>query len=253
MILLPADPLRRQVFDLYGEEGLKKGVTSPTGYIEPYVYHEKCDETYSSVMGSYSPYADLIDAVTHPPPLLATCGNRCAKVKDPPIQRLLNLNLTEVFFGGTKKLKVQRLELIDDMQCKTELREKLLVINFPPGVLPGTRYVFPEEGDQGPTRIPADIVFVVVDRPHEVFRREKANLHMRCQVSLKDALVGFGITVLMLDGRKFNVPITTTPISPGYVHNLVGEGLPLMDRPSERGNLYIAFESAVNTDFIYGK
>jgi DnaJ homolog subfamily B member 13 len=194
-------------------------------------------------MGSYSPYADLIDAVTHPPPLLATCGRRCAKVKDPPIERLLYLDLVEVSNGGTKKLKVERLELVDDMQCKTELREKLLVINFPPGVLHGTRFVFPEEGDQGPTRIPADIVFTVVDRPHVVFRREQANLHMRCEVALKDALVGFGLTVFMIDGRKFNVPITTTPIAPGYVHTLVGEGLPLMGNPNERGNLYIAFDS----------
>jgi DnaJ homolog subfamily B member 13 len=43
----PADPLRRQTFDLYGEEGLKRGVMSPSGYIDGYTYHGECEKTYA--------------------------------------------------------------------------------------------------------------------------------------------------------------------------------------------------------------
>lgn len=34
-----SDPLRRAVYDQYGEEGLKNGVPRPEGFVKPYVYH----------------------------------------------------------------------------------------------------------------------------------------------------------------------------------------------------------------------
>lgn len=40
------DPLRRTVFDQYGEEGLKRGVPGPKDYIQPYHYHGDPYKTY---------------------------------------------------------------------------------------------------------------------------------------------------------------------------------------------------------------
>lgn len=41
-----SDPLRRAVYDQYGEEGLKTGVPGPEDYIQPYVYHGNALRTY---------------------------------------------------------------------------------------------------------------------------------------------------------------------------------------------------------------
>ena len=41
-----SDPLKRAVYDQYGEEGLKHGVPGPDGYIQPYVYHGEPLRTY---------------------------------------------------------------------------------------------------------------------------------------------------------------------------------------------------------------
>ena len=45
-------------------------------------------------------------------------------------------------------------------------------------------------GDQRPGSAPADVVFVVTEKPHAVFRREGADLHCTLRVPLVDALCG---------------------------------------------------------------
>lgn len=60
----------------------------------------------------------------------------------------------QVFFGGLKKMKIQRLVLVGEEKAATELREKILTIHVKPGLPSGTKIIFPEEGDQGPTKIP---------------------------------------------------------------------------------------------------
>lgn len=43
-----SDPLRRAVYDQYGEAGLKRGVPGPQYYIQPYVFHGEPLKTYRS-------------------------------------------------------------------------------------------------------------------------------------------------------------------------------------------------------------
>lgn len=44
--LCAVNPLHREVFDRYGEEGLKRGTPAPMGYVQPYVYHGDYMRTY---------------------------------------------------------------------------------------------------------------------------------------------------------------------------------------------------------------
>ena len=57
-------------------------------------------------------------------------------------------------------MKIQRLVLVGDDKANTELREKILTIPIKPGLPTGTRIVFPEEGDQGPSKIPGKFIFI---------------------------------------------------------------------------------------------
>jgi len=41
-----SDPLRRAVYDQYGEEGLKNGVLRPERFVKPYVYHGEPMRTF---------------------------------------------------------------------------------------------------------------------------------------------------------------------------------------------------------------
>lgn len=149
-----SDPLRRAVYDHYGEEGLKSGVPGPEGYIQPYVFHGDPLKTYREFFGTASPYGDLLDILEHPLPFFDNPEGRGVKSKEETLIKPLLLTLSEVFFGGLKKMKIQRLVLVGEEKAATELREKILTIHVKPGLPSGTKIIFPEEGDQGPTKIP---------------------------------------------------------------------------------------------------
>ncbi|XP_015513655.2 dnaJ homolog subfamily B member 13 [Neodiprion pinetum] len=235
-----SDPFKRAIYDQYGEEGLKRGVPGPQDYIQPYVFHGDPLRTYRDFFGTSSPYADLLDVLANPLPLYELPEGRGIKRKEEPLIKPLLLTLNEVFFGGVKKMKIQRLVLSGDGKSATVPREKILTIPIKPGLPSGTEILFPEEGDQGPTKIPADIIFVTEDRPHDTFVRDGSNLLMIVDVFLREALTGFIVTVNTIDERILRVPITSV-VSPGYEKLVIGEGLPLVENPKERGDLIIRF------------
>jgi DnaJ-class molecular chaperone len=57
---------------------------------------------------------------------------------------------------------------------------------------------FPREGDQSPNKIPADIVFVIKDKPHAHYKRESSDLRYVAHLSLRDALCGTTVCVFIL-------------------------------------------------------
>ncbi|KAJ8669019.1 hypothetical protein QAD02_000278 [Eretmocerus hayati] len=243
-----SDPLRRAVYDQYGERGLKNHLRGPDGCIKPYVYHGQPLRTYREFFGTENPYADLLDNFGNT--RLPDCPEPPPKKKDEPLIKALPLSLNEVFYGGVKKMKIQRLVLVggdgddcgdDNNKGATALEEKILSIPIMPGMPSGMKIVFPEEGDQGPTKIPADVVFVTEDKPHDIFQRDGSDLRMTAKVFLSEALTGTVVTLHTVDDRLLRVPITSV-ISPDYVKRISGEGLPLIDDPDHRGDLIIDFE-----------
>jgi len=63
--------------------------------------------------------------------------------------------------------------------------DKILTIEIKRGWKEGTKITFPREGDESPNTIPADIVFVIKDKPHPQFRREGSNIVYPVRVSLR--------------------------------------------------------------------
>lgn len=89
----------------------------------------------------------------------------------------------------------------------SSIRDKILTITVKKGWREGTRITFPKEGDQGPNNVPADIVFIVRDKPHPRFKRDCNDLVFTARVLLGKALTGCSVEVPTLDGRLLNIPI----------------------------------------------
>jgi len=107
------------------------------------------------------------------------------KRQDPTITRDLPVSLEDVMHGATKKMKITRKVTADDGQSvRTE--EKILPIDVRPGWKAGTKITFPREGDQVPGSIPADIVFVVRDKPHAQFVRDGSDVKYRAKIGLRE-------------------------------------------------------------------
>lgn len=98
------------------------------------------------------------------------------------------VSLEDLCTGITKKMKITRQVLNPDGRT-TRAEEKLLTIEVKPGWKAGTKVTFAREGDQAANTIPADVVFVIRDKPHPIFTRDGADIKYRAKVSLRDVCI----------------------------------------------------------------
>ena len=155
------------------------------------------------------------------------------------ITRPLNLSLEELYSGTTKHLKIGRRLL----NGATE--EKVLEIEVFPGWKSGTKIRFPRAGNeqQGGEQ---DLVFIVEEKPHSVFKREGNDLVCHVRLPLVEALTGSGgkKTVETLDGRKLQVRIPSGVVKPGQETKIPGEGMPVRKDGSvkQKGDLTVKWD-----------
>jgi DnaJ family protein A protein 1 len=73
----------------------------------------------------------------------------------------------------------------------------------------GKKITFSGEGDQEPGLEPGDIIVVLDEKDHPIFKREKTDLHMKMPLTLTEALCGFQKVIKTLDNRQ--LVITSLP------------------------------------------
>lgn len=114
-------------------------------------------------------------------------------------------------------------------------------IDIKPGWKKGTKITFPEKGHEQPNVVPADLIFVIDEKPHGIYKRDGNDLVVNRRISLIDALAGTTIILPTLDGRSLTIPITDI-VKPGYEMVVPKEGMPIAKEPGKKGNLRIKFE-----------
>lgn len=236
-----SEPCRRALYDQYGEEGLKKGVPTNDGFILPYVYHDDALKTFKDFFGTTNPYVDLVQKRYSPEELFTFPLGKGVREKEPSLVRPLCLSLEEIFHGCVKKMKILRNVFEDNLEETTKPEEKILTIPIKRGLPSGTKFEFPEVGDQGHTIIPADVIFITEDKEHSVYRRQGLDLLTQQTISLEQALLGFTLPMMTLDQRLLQIPITQV-VSPEYEKIVESEGMPDCNDPKKRGHLIISFK-----------
>ena len=86
--------------------------------------------------------------------------------------------------GCAKRMKISRKVLRPD--GRREAEEKVLNIDVKPGWKAGTKITFQREGDQKPNSIPADVIFIIRDKPHDIFKREGSDIRYTAKITLAD-------------------------------------------------------------------
>ncbi|MFN3973556.1 MAG: J domain-containing protein, partial [Gemmobacter sp.] len=131
-------------------------------------------------------------------------GGRAGHGKPPaPIEHPLQCTLEELYTGTTKRLRITK--TITDASGQSMQVKKMLEVPVRAGFKAGTKITFEREGDELPGRIPADIVFVIQEKPHERFTREGNDLVYKPRVTLAQAFAGVRVPVPTLDGRTVHV------------------------------------------------
>ena len=110
------------------------------------------------------------------------------------------------------------------------------------GMKTGSRIVFQGESDEVPDADPGDLVIIISEEPHPVFKRRNDDLLLEKDINLYEALYGAKFIVDTLDDRQLLVE--TKPgevLTPGIVKSIEREGMPTQANPYERGKLFIQF------------
>jgi len=116
-------------------------------------------------------------------------------------------------------------------------------VHIDKGMKDGQRIMMRGEGDQAPGMEPSDVIIILQQKEHELFRRNGSDLYLTHKLGVVEALCGVEFTIKHLDGR--DLVIRNPPgnvIEPGAMRCVSGEGMPIYRNPFEKGNLYIKFE-----------
>lgn len=143
---------------------------------------------------------------------------------------------------GRPIISVPFLQNVSMFLCRKPTNlEEILTIDIKPGWKKGTKVTFPKKGNEKPNIIPSDLVFIIEERSHARFKRDKDDLIYTHRISLVEALTGCTVQLTTLDGRNLTVPVKSV-INPTSEEVVKGEGMPITKEPSKKGDLKIRFQ-----------
>jgi len=141
---------------------------------------------------------------------------------------------------------------------KVNRERKILEVSVDKGMEDGQKVTFSGEGDQEPGLEPGDIIIVLDEKAHALFKRNGQDLIMKMDISLTEALTGLKKAVKTLDDRTLVIQTVRGAsrkqhrqvfiskqlgevIKTGDLKMVRGEGMPQYRNPFEKGRLIIQF------------
>ncbi|PHT40772.1 hypothetical protein CQW23_19626 [Capsicum baccatum] len=246
-----SDPDKRQIYDQYGEEGLKE-IPSPGCSGHP----RNAEDIFAEFFGSspfgfgstgvkstrFSSEGSAFAGFGGGENIFRTASNGTGAnmpKKPPPVESKLPCSLEELYSGSTRKMKISRTVVDKNGWLVTE--SEILTIDVKPGWKKGTKITFPDKGNEQFNQLPADLVFVIDEKPHDVYKRDGNDLIRNYKVTLAEALGGTTVNLTTLDSRELTIPVNQI-VRPGYELVVAKEGMPITKEPGNRGDLKIKFD-----------
>lgn len=244
-----SDAEKRKIYDKHGEEGLNKGDTH--------------GDPFSSFFGDFSFFGggmrnhgqseiprggdivldleatleelytgNFVEVVRYKPVAKPTAGTRKCNCR----QEMQTISL------GPGRFQMIQQEVCDDCpNVKMVPEEKLLEIELEPGMRDGQEYPFVAEGEPHIDGEPGDLKFKIKQLKHKKFERRGDDLYTNVTITLLDALVGFEMDIVHLDGHKVHV-VRDKITWPGARIRKKSEGMPNYENNNLKGTLFITFD-----------
>ena len=216
------DPLKRRVYDLYGEQGVHI-LESP-----------KNDKAMEQMMGKTE--EDEND--------LANQVRRVGKT----IRLQFPVDLIDFYKGNEYKVEFTRRVMCrcptsgffcEKCRGRPTVRENATLRLFVErGTKEGTVVVFKNQGDTSEDNAPGNVEVVITSKKHPLFTRKGYDLHMNINVTLKEALLGFRREFDHIDGTKLVVE-SKTLLSCGKELRIPKRGLPTHNDTYENGDVVV--------------
>uniref|UniRef100_A0A914P738 Uncharacterized protein n=1 Tax=Panagrolaimus davidi TaxID=227884 RepID=A0A914P738_9BILA len=140
--------------------------------------------------------------------------------------------------GGTIKKKCK------SCKGKKKVQEhKLFEVHIEKGMANGEKIIFRGEGDEEPGLERGDVIFILEEKEHPEYTRQDTNLLLNVKLTLNEALTGCSNNIKTLDKRDLHFNFLPGEIvshnERKVIHN---EGMPFKNDPSNKGDLIITFK-----------
>ncbi len=265
------DTQKREVYDRYGEEGLKEGVGGGESDIMDLLMGGRRGGNQKKKTKSvlHNLKVTLEDVYTGKNKYLEISRFRICKTckgsgsKDPNVN-----NKCSGCNGKGMKTIVRQMgnaimqQTVSCPDCKGEgflikdkdkckgcqgqkstQEKKTLEVHIDKGAPDGKRYSFTGESDEFPEYEPGDVVVEIQVEKHKKFVRKGADLVYTADITLVEALCGYELVIEHLDKRKILIKNKLGEVvKPGVLKTIKELGMPFFEQPFRHGNLYINFE-----------
>lgn len=245
------DSKKRQIYDQYGEEGLKSMEQGGGGPADPNdIFSQFFGGAFGFNFGSgeeETPKGDSIYSDIEVTLKDLYLGNQFTVVRDKnilkpaPGKRQCNCKnkvMTQQLGPGMFQQYTTRVcEECPNLQY--ERTQDTLSVSVEPGMVEDQEIAFFEEGEPLIDGESGDLIFRIRTILHPRFERKGDDLHIDEYISLIDALTGFSREIEHLDGHKVELKSNGVTV-PGQILKIEGEGMPVYEK-GLKGDLYVRY------------
>ena len=254
-----SDPKKKEIFDIYGKEGLKNGIMKKDKKIDGYRYLGNGHEIFEKFMGTGNPFTLIREnekknkEIREKENIIIDAAKQQnnseekneKKAKDIVIE--LECTLEELYNGCVKNVKYNRKKVSSDSITLKDVEDSIDV-EILRGYDKNSVIRFKDMGNEGLGEKNSDLVIKIKEKKNKLFKRvNKNDLIYIHEISLSQALNGDPVRLTTLDNRKIAISIDEI-ISPSTIKKVPGEGMPIYkkelsvrDLEIEKGDLYIKF------------
>jgi len=193
---------------------------APAGQGGPRVEYRDLNDLFGGQGGDFSDFFESLFGG-----MGRRAGGRQTRTRAPQrgqdFEQPLEITLEEAFSGTARLLQAG---------------ERRLEVKIPAGVKTGSRVRMVGEGAPGGAGS-GDLYLKITVQPHPVFERKENDLYCEAEVDLYAAILGGEIKVNTLTGAlAVRIPPETQA---GRAIRLGGQGMPILGKPNQRGDLYV--------------
>ena len=254
-----SDPKKKEIFDIYGKEGLKNGIMKKDKKIDGYRYLGNGHEIFEKFMGTGNPLTLIREnekknkEIREKENIIIDAAKQQnnneekneKKAKDIVIE--LECTLEELYNGCVKNVKYNRKKVSSDSITLKDVEDSIDV-EILRGYDKNSVIRFKDMGNEGLGEKNSDLVIKIKEKKNKLFKRvNKNDLIYIHEISLSQALNGEPVRLTTLDNRKIAISIDEI-ISPSTIKKVPGEGMPIYKKELsvrnleiEKGDLYIKF------------